>query len=64
MTNITRSSNVENALTLALAGTIAALVVGAARGSRRSPLGGLLSNPVPRRQVSSPATRSTLGRAA
>lgn len=58
------ASKVQDALTLVLAGTVAALVVGAARGVQGSPIRGLLSNPIPRRRASSPATRPTLDRVA
>ena len=59
------TNNVEGTLTLVLAGTVAALVVRAALGSRRSPLEGLLSNPVPRLGgAAAAATDSRLDRAA
>ena len=58
------ASKVQDTLTLVLAGAVAALVVGAARGVQGSPIRGLLSNPVPRRAASSPATHPTLERAA
>lgn len=66
-TNSTQATNMEGALTLVLAGTVAALVVRAARGSHPSPLRGLLSNPVPRlasRDSGASATRRLLDRAA
>jgi hypothetical protein len=59
------ASKVQDALTMVLAGAVAALVVGVARGVQEgSPTRGLLSNPIPRRAASSPATRPTLDRAA
>ena len=66
-TKTSQATNMEGTLTLVLAGTVAALVVQAARGSHLSPLRGLLSNPVPRlasRDSGAPATRRPLDRAA
>jgi hypothetical protein len=66
-TESTQATGMEGALTIVLAGTVAALVVQAARGSHHSPLRGLLSNPVPRLASGKPgasATRRTLDRAA
>jgi hypothetical protein len=66
-TQSTQASSMEGALTLVLAGTVAALVVQAARGSHTSALRGLLSNPVPRlasRDSGASATRRPLDRAA
>ena len=63
-TESSQATNMEGALTLVLAGTVAALV---ARGSHPSPLRGLLSNPVPRltsRNPGASATRRRLDRAA
>lgn len=59
------TKDVEGAVTIILAGTVAALAVAAAKGAHGSPIRGLLSNPVPRPTRGRPAaTGPRLDRAA